>query len=131
MTPQRRAWTERKWKLAKDGNELVLRMGDAIRSPYDHLSANAITLYDLYGSDSAHNRHCKANARLLVAARNAVGDDVDLDRLEAYGFGGIWEERNALYEALEEMVADCEEFAPRIATAKAKAALRKANPEGQ
>ena len=81
----------------------------------------------------------KENARLIVAARNAIGDDFSLHLLEGFEFGGLTkrivqlqDERDELLEALEQITggldASCDSH-PKIKAnevKKARAAIAKA-----
>lgn len=51
---------------------------------------------------SVSKEAAEANARLIAAARNAIGDDFPIEKLEAYEFGGLKEERDALLDAAQE-----------------------------
>ena len=102
-----RNWTAGPWRLVDEGDKLVLRMGDAIRTPHDHDAANSIALYNLSYFGTNHARHCRANA-LLIAAAPVLYDALERLLDLAYSLTG----------------ATCEDYA---AIADAQDALTKAN----
>ena len=81
----------------------------------------------------------KANARLTVAARNSVGDNVDLEALEKMKFGQLWDGYKELLETLEKLVERIDfnggigeyQGGPAFVMMRARGIIQKAKAEGK